>query len=100
MKPDLKRGDKGGDVEALQDLMNRLGLLLVCDGDFGPGTERAVMECQALAGLPQSGRCDAALWDWLEAQPEPAVGTRSSRTEQATSARSAAGRHSSSGAAH
>ena len=73
MKPDLKRGDRGGEVAELQDLMNRLGLLLVCDGDFGPGTERAVKECQALAGLPQSGRCDIALWDWLEAQPEPAA---------------------------
>ena len=71
MKPDLKRGDKGADVAELQDLMNRLGLLLACDGDFGPGTERAVKECQALAGLPQSGESDAALWEWLQAQPAP-----------------------------
>jgi peptidoglycan hydrolase-like protein with peptidoglycan-binding domain len=71
MKPDLKRGDDGPDVEELQDLMNRLGLLLATDGDFGGGTERAVKECQALAGLPQSGESDAALWEWLEAQPVP-----------------------------
>ncbi len=71
MKPDLKRGDRGPDVAELQDLINRHGLLLVCDGAFGPGTEAAVREVQALAGLPATGTSDAALWTWLEAQPEP-----------------------------
>ena len=71
MKPDLKRGDRGPDVAELQELMNRHGLLLDCDGAFGPGTESAVREVQAMAGLPATGRTDARLWAWLEAQPEP-----------------------------
>ena len=67
----LQRGARGAEAEVLQDLMNRIGALLVCDGDFGPGTEAAVKEAQDIAGLPVTGIADAATWDWLESQPEP-----------------------------
>jgi len=67
----LQRGAKGAEVEALQDLLNRVGALLVCDGDFGGGTEAAVKEAQQLAGLPVTGIVDPATWAWLESQPEP-----------------------------
>ena len=69
--PELRRGADGADVERLQGLMNKVGALLSVDGDFGPGTERAVKEVQKLAGQPATGVADEALWFWLEAQPEP-----------------------------
>ncbi len=67
----LERGAKGAEVEALQDLLNRVGALLNADGDFGGGTEGAVVEAQQLAALPVTGVADAATWAWLEQQPEP-----------------------------
>lgn len=67
----LQRGASGEAVVQLQSLMNRAGAMLVLDGDFGPGTERAVTHCQSWAGQPQSGVVDEALWDWLAALPEP-----------------------------
>jgi peptidoglycan hydrolase-like protein with peptidoglycan-binding domain len=69
--PLLQRGANGAEVKALQDLLNRGGALLALDGDFGPGTEAAVKEAQAAAGLPASGIADAATWNWLDAQPAP-----------------------------
>ncbi|HET8903636.1 MAG TPA: patatin-like phospholipase family protein [Saccharospirillum sp.] len=67
----LQRGASGEAVVQLQSLMNRAGTMLVLDGDFGPGTERAVTHCQSWAGQPQSGVVDEALWEWLAALPEP-----------------------------
>ena len=69
--PELRRPARGADVERLQGLLNKAGALLTVDGDFGPGTERAVKEAQKLAGQPASGVADDALWFWLQAQPEP-----------------------------
>lgn len=69
--PVLQRGAKGVEVQLLQHRLNRVGALLSCDGDFGGGTEAAVKEAQQLAGLPVTGIADAALWTWLESQPEP-----------------------------
>lgn len=46
----LKRGLKGAPVKRLQD---RLGI--TADGDFGPGTERAVREFQEANGLAVDG---------------------------------------------
>lgn len=47
---DLKTGDKGADVRALQV---KLGVTV--DGDFGRGTEKAVKEVQHKAGLQVDG---------------------------------------------
>jgi len=69
----LKTGDRNVAVAALQDLLNRTGALLVCDGDFGIGTERCVRECQALAGLDVTGVADPKLQEWLAKQPEPST---------------------------
>lgn len=75
MPAGLKRGDRDRDggrrVAALQCLLNRIGGLLVPDGDFGGGTETAVFFAQRCAGLPVTGRAEAALLRWLEAQPLP-----------------------------
>ena len=50
--PLLKLHDKGVDVIEAQGLLNRNGAILDPDGDFGKGTETAVREFQAAAGLP------------------------------------------------
>ena len=69
--PELRRGADGAEVVRLQNLLNKIGALLTTDGDFGPGTERAVKEAQKLAGQAATGVADEALWFWLEAEPEP-----------------------------
>lgn len=73
MHPELERNAKGADVVRLQNLLNKLGALLVTDGDFGPDTERAVGDAQAQAGQEPTGVADEALWHWLEAAPEPSA---------------------------
>ena len=58
---DLKRGSKGEAVARLQALLCRAGFpCKPVDGDFGPGTERALNACQASNGLPETGVADAA----------------------------------------
>ena len=69
--PTLSRPIKNDSVKELQRLLNRIGALLVDDGDFGPGTERAVKAAQEQAGLNAYGVAEVATWSWLEAQPEP-----------------------------
>jgi len=70
-RPTLKRGDKGKDVIALQTGLNKVGSMLVPDGDFGPGTERGVLYAQDVANQPATGVAEPALWDWLDLQPRP-----------------------------
>jgi hypothetical protein len=69
--PELSRGDQGESVELLQGLLNRVGAMLVADGDFGRGTERGVRYSQDLCGQPVTGTADAPLWTWLEQQADP-----------------------------
>ena len=69
--PLLRLHDNGADVIEAQGLLNRNGAILDPDGDFGRGTETAVREFQAAAGLPESGTIDAATWQRLRTLPEP-----------------------------
>lgn len=69
--PILSRGDRGEAVRRLQSLLNRIGGMLLVDGDYGPGTEHAVRYAQDMATLAVTGRTDAGLWPWLEERPEP-----------------------------
>lgn len=69
----LAKGSKGGEVEALQSQLMKLGYDLGkwgADGDFGSATESAVKEFQANHGLPVTGVADdatmSALLDALE----------------------------------
>src|SRR5690606_34059902 len=71
IKRELKRRDSGQDVQLLQTLLNRIGAMLIVDGDFGAATEAAVEYAQDMAGLDISGKTDTALLQWLQAQPEP-----------------------------
>lgn len=67
----FKRGDTGQDVIQLQSELNKVGAMLVPDGDFGPGTERGVLYAQDIADQPMSGIADPSLQDWLARQPKP-----------------------------
>lgn len=66
----LQRGDHGEVVKGLQRGLNKLVSLLLVDGDFGPGTEAAVVDARAVLGLEPSKRADAALQGALEALPD------------------------------
>ena len=46
----LKKGSKGEDVKVLQSYLD-----ITADGDFGPGTERALKEWQSANGLVADG---------------------------------------------
>src|SRR3546814_5517655 len=57
----LKRGDRGEAVEAWQIFLTGRGFdPQGVDGRFGPDTEAAVEQFQAVHGLPQTGAIDAA----------------------------------------
>ena len=63
--PALYSGSVGNVVKGLQLIMMARGVPLPkcgADGDFGPETMGAVQTIQRCAGLPQTGRVDAATW--------------------------------------
>ena len=64
----LKNGSKGEEVKALQ---SKLGL--VADGNFGPGTEKAVKEWQTKNGLVADGIIGPASLEKLGLGSSPAV---------------------------
>ena len=64
----LRRGSRHESVAAAQTALYRvLGVAATPDGAFGPGTERLVRRFQQQAGLPVTGRIDAATWQALAA---------------------------------
>jgi len=67
----FRRGDTGEDVALLQSELNKVGTMLVPDGDFGLGTERGVAYAQDIANQPTNGIADPSLWSWLATQPKP-----------------------------
>lgn len=69
--PILRRGDEGEEVFRLQSQLNKVGAMLIADGDFGPATERGVSYAQDIAQQPATGIADEVLWHWLAPQPEP-----------------------------
>jgi murein L,D-transpeptidase YcbB/YkuD len=54
-KHTFKRGDKGEGVKVVQDALFHRGYKVDVDGDFGPGTEKAVKVFQATKGLRPDG---------------------------------------------
>ena len=58
---DMKKGDSGGDVPALQRRLERLGYPVGrVDGDYGKKTVAAVQAFQKDRGLPATGNVDKA----------------------------------------
>lgn len=51
----LKRGAKGENVKWLQYELNKAGMKISVDGDFGPNTETAVRNYQVIKGLSVDG---------------------------------------------
>lgn len=62
----LRRGSKGAAVQSLQQRLSDLGYTLSVDGNFGPGTAKAVVAFQQKNNLGQDGivgpKTWAALW--------------------------------------
>lgn len=55
----LKKGSRGDAVRVLQQRLSDLGYLTgAIDGDFGPGTEKAISAFQAAVGLEATGIAD------------------------------------------
>jgi peptidoglycan hydrolase-like protein with peptidoglycan-binding domain len=50
----LRQGDKGDPVKGLQRDLNKLGQMLLVDGDFGPGTRDAVGAARGVLRMPGS----------------------------------------------
>jgi peptidoglycan hydrolase-like protein with peptidoglycan-binding domain len=67
----LSRGDTGDAVRALQRDLNKLGSLLLVDGEYGPGTEAAIADACAALGLPVRTNADDALTRALADAPDP-----------------------------
>ena len=67
----LKPGDSGEGVRSLQRGLNKLGSILLIDGDFGPGTRDAVIDGRAALKQPGPPEADDALQQALAAIPDP-----------------------------
>ena len=63
--PLLKSGASGESVKELQALLDRNGLDVINDSQFGPQTELAVKSFQSQRELPITGAVDQATWDAL-----------------------------------
>jgi peptidoglycan hydrolase-like protein with peptidoglycan-binding domain len=87
----LRPGSSGEAVEALQQLLMEQGQRLLIDGDFGPGTTRAVRAVQARFGLSVDGVVGGDTARALEGQsPSPTRGDQSDDRQQDASDTSAA----------
>jgi GH24 family phage-related lysozyme (muramidase) len=67
----LANGDKGDSVKDLQRGLNKLGSLLLVDGDFGGSTTAAVVDARGTLGLPVQQDADDALLKALAGLSEP-----------------------------
>ena len=67
----LRRGDSGPRVKALQRSLNKLGSMLLVDGDFGLGTRDAVVDAREVLNQPGLPEVDDTLQRALEALPNP-----------------------------
>lgn len=77
----LSMGDKGKDIEALQETLVSLGYFVEVDGDFGPATQRAVRNFQHDRGLKVDGLVGAdTIAELKRAKPAPVDTDRATAT--------------------
>ena len=68
----LKTGNVGDPVKVLQRGLNKLGAMLLIDGEFGKGTEAAVADARETLSMPgPAGEADEALQAAVAAVPDP-----------------------------
>jgi len=67
----LRGGDRGEPVKTLQRDLNKLGFMLLVDGDFGAGTRNAVVGAREQLGRPGPPEADDDLQQALAAVPDP-----------------------------
>jgi GH24 family phage-related lysozyme (muramidase) len=67
----LRIGDSGDPVKALQRGLNKLGSILLVDGDFGASTGDAVLDARAALRVPGSAEADDPLHQQIAAVPDP-----------------------------
>lgn len=63
--PLLRQGSKGQAVRNLQGLLLAAARQVSIDGDFGPGTDRALRQWQTAAGLTSDGIAGNRTWGYL-----------------------------------
>jgi len=67
----LRQGSRGDDVKSLQRGLNKLGELVLVDGDFGSGTSQAVRAARITLGLPGPAVADDEFQAAVRAFPDP-----------------------------
>jgi GH24 family phage-related lysozyme (muramidase) len=68
----LRRGNSGDPVKGLQRGLNKLGAMLLVDGDYGKGTEAAVADARETLAMPgPADVADDALQVAVAAIPDP-----------------------------
>lgn len=68
----LRRGTNGDNVKTLQRGLNKLGAMLIVDGDFGKSTETAVGDARHALNIPgPADEADDALQSAVAAVPDP-----------------------------
>ena len=60
---ELKRGDSGGEVLAMQSLLNGIdNAFVMLSGEFDAQTEKALARYQKSVDIPQTKVCDGKTW--------------------------------------
>jgi hypothetical protein len=67
----LRLNDHGAPVRSLQRHLNKLGSILLIDGDFGPATRDAVVDARTVLALPGGGDADDDFQAAVAARPDP-----------------------------
>jgi hypothetical protein len=67
----LRAGDAGDHVKNLQRGLNKLGEMLLVDGQLGPVTQEAIAEARAALALPGPPEADSRLSGALAELPDP-----------------------------
>src|SRR5918996_3115587 len=67
----LRLGDHGEPVKFIQRGLNKIGGMLLVDGDFGPGTRDAIIEARQTLNKPGPPEADDELQAVIGAAPDP-----------------------------